>query len=201
LAADFAAHGYDAKHLLRTICNSRAYQLAGNPHPAADREGRYFIHRTPQRLSAEVLLDALNQATGTHEPFDGLPEKTRAIALPDTNIDSYFLTTFGRPRRTSTCECERMNRLDLNQVLHLANGDRLQAKIAAADGRLARLVAAGTATDAILDELYLATLTRLPDETERKTASAFLASVESRQEAFEDLLWALVNCPEFVMNH
>jgi hypothetical protein len=201
LSQDFVAHKYDLKHLLRTICNSRAYQLAGDPHTTSDREGKYFIHRTPLRLPAEVLLDAMNQSAGMFEAFTGLPEGTRAIALPDSNVDSYFLTTFGRPRRTSTCDCERMSRLDLAQVLHLANGEKLQAKLSAPEGRIAGLVKSGKPDGELVDELYLATLTRLPAADERGTALKFLAGVPNRQEALEDVLWALLNCPEFVMNH
>jgi hypothetical protein len=201
LAKDFVAHGYDLKHLLRTICNSRAYQLAGDPHPVVDPEGKYFVHRTPQRLPAEVLLDALNQVAGTTESFTGLPEGTRAIALPDSNVDSYFLTTFGRPRRTSSCDCERMSKLDLSQVLHLANGEKLQAKLSAADGRVARLLKERAKDEEILTELYLAVFTRHPSAEERQAALAFLCTVPARQDAWEDILWALVNCPEFVMNH
>ena len=201
LSQEFVSHGYDLKHLLRTICNSRAYQLASDPHPTTDGEGKYFIHRTPVRLPAEVLLDALNQVAGVREPFAGLPEGTRAIALPDSNIDSSFLTTFGRPRRTSSCDCERVSRLDLTQVLYLANSQKLQAKLGAAEGRITRLVKGGKNDQEILAELYIASLARLPTPDERETAIKYLTTVPSRQEAFEDVLWALVNCPEFVMNH
>lgn len=201
LAADFVAHGHDLKHLLRTICNSRVYQLASDVRPAVDVEGQLFTRRIPFRLPAEVLLDAINQAAGTQEGFANLPAGTRAIALPDSNVDSYFLTNFGRPRRTSTCECERMNRLDLSQVLHLANGDALQAKLASPTGRLAKLLAASATDEAIIDELYLATLSRRPTAAEQATAGEFLKSLPVRKEAAEDLLWTLLNSPEFVMNH
>lgn len=201
LAADFTAHGHDLKHLLRTICNSRVYQLAADVKPAVDVEGQLFTRRIPFRLPAEVLLDAINQAAGTQEGFANLPPGTRAIALPDSNVDSYFLTNFGRPRRTSTCECERMNRLDLSQVLHLANGDALQAKLASPAGRLARLLAAGATDEAAIEELYLATLSRRPTAAEQATAGEFLKSLPVKKEALEDLLWTLLNSPEFVMNH
>ena len=201
LTADFVAHKYDLKQLLRTIANSGVYQRASDIDPAIDAEGKYFTRRIPFRLPAEVLLDAVNQAAGTKEGFANLPEGMRAITLPDSNVDSYFLTTFGRPRRTSTCECDRMNRLDLSQVLHLANGEAIHGKVTAAGGRVAKLLE-GKATDAaVIEELYLATLSRMPSAGERETASKFLASVPSRKEAAEDLLWTLLNCSEFVMNH
>ena len=201
LAADFVAQKHDLKHLLRTIANSRVYQLASDIDPAVDAEGKYFTRRIPFRLPAEVLLDAVNQAAGTKEAFANLPEGTRAITLPDSNVDSYFLTTFGRPRRTSTCECDRMNRLDLSQVLHLANGEAIHGKVTAAGGRVAKLMESKADDAAVIDELYLATLSRRPTAAERETAATFLTSVPTRKEAVEDLLWTLLNCSEFVMNH
>ena len=68
LAADFVSHGYDLKHLLRTLCNSRAYQLAAEIAPARDVEGMFFTHRVPQRLPAEVFLDAVH--FGPHGQID-----------------------------------------------------------------------------------------------------------------------------------
>jgi hypothetical protein len=201
LAADFVAHKYDLKHLLRTVANSRVYQLASDIDPDIDAEGKYFTRRIPFRLPAEVLLDAVNQAAGTKEAFANLPEGLRAITLPDSNVDSYFLTTFGRPRRTSTCECDRMNRLDLSQVLHLANGEAIHGKVTAAGGRVATLLESHRDDAAVIEELYLATLSRMPTSAERQTAGKFIASVPSRKEAVEDLLWTLLNCSEFVMNH
>ena len=201
LATDFVAHRYELKHLLRTIANSRVYQLASDIDPPMDAEGKFFTRRIPFRLPAEVLLDAVNQAAGTQEVFADLPAGTRAIELPDPSVDSYFLTTFGRPRRTSTCECERMNRLDLSQVLHLANGEAIHGKVTAAKGRVAKLLESQPDDAAVIEELYLAALSRMPTADERETSAKFLASVPVRKEAVEDLLWALLNCPEFVMNH
>jgi hypothetical protein len=201
LAADFTAHQFDLKHLLRTIARSAVYQRASEIAPARDEEGRFFTHRVPRRLPAEVLLDAINQAAGTTESFRDLPPGMRAIALADSAVDSYFLNTFGRPKRTTTCECERGGRPDLSQALHLANSETIHAKVTHAEGRVARLLAAGRPDAAILDELYLAALCRLPDEIERQAAADILTSAASRQEAFEDLLWALLNCPEFTFSH
>ncbi|HZL90759.1 MAG TPA: DUF1549 domain-containing protein [Pirellulaceae bacterium] len=201
LTADFVAHKYDLKHLLRTIARSRVYQLAGDIEPAIDAEGKYFTRRIPFRLPAEVLLDAVNQAAGTIESFANLPEGMRAITLPDSSVDSYFLTTFGRPRRTSTCECDRMSRLDLSQVLHLANGEAIHGKVTAAGGRVARLLEAKSDDATVIEQFYLATLSRMPTMGERDIAGRFIASAPSRKEAVEDLLWTLLNCSEFVMNH
>ena len=84
-----------------------------------------------------MLLDAIDQATGARTKFDKVPLGTRAIELPDAQYTNYFLKTFGKPRRESVCECERVSEPNLAQALHTLNGDLIEAKIAAADGRVA----------------------------------------------------------------
>lgn len=201
LTRDFVAHDFDIKHLLRTLCKTRTYQLASEVSPSRDVDGTFFTHRRPRRLPAEVLLDAINQACGAEESFANLPPGTRAIGLPDPGVDSYFLNAFGRPKRTSTCECERGSKPDLSQVLHLANSMAIHYKVVDDRGRVGRLVAAGKKDAEIVDELYLATLSRLPSARERETVQRLLGTAPSRREGFEDLLWTLLNCAEFVFNH
>jgi hypothetical protein len=211
LARDFVEHGYDLKHLLRTLCNSSTYQLAAEFTPQRDTDGMFFTHRRPRRLPAEVLLDAINQAAGVEETFNAggrgrfgntmVPHGTRAIALPDPTVNSYFLDAFGRPNRTTSCECDRSNRSDLGQVLHLANGEQFHAKIVDAKGRIARRLAGGAADPELIDELYLATFCRWPNGPEREAVSSLIAAAPTRKEGFEDLLWALLNSTEFVFNH
>ena len=211
LADDFVKAGYDLKHALRTICNSRTYQLASNFAPKQDVEGMFFTHRRPRRLPAEVLLDAINHATGTEEEFnDGGRGRfgntkvfpgTRAIALPDPTVNSYFLDLFGRPNRTSACDCDRGHKSDLTQVLHLANGEALHGKVVAPKGRIERQLAENLSDSASIEELYLATFCRLPDSQERKSVQKLIAAAPSKKEGLQDLLWALLNSTEFVFNH
>ncbi|MBI5761301.1 MAG: DUF1549 domain-containing protein [Planctomycetales bacterium] len=250
LARDFTEHHFDVKHLLRTICNSRVYQLAsefdvvrrGSPDPAVpdrrspedsgdlrssdglgqetkpqprqetkpqpatkaqppDAEGEFFTHRVPRRIPAEVLLDAVNQATESREAFAGLPAGTRAISLPDPAVPSYFLTAFGRPLRNSPCECARTSQPDLTQALHLVNSPAIHQKVVAETGRVARLLKASRSDADLIEELYLATLSRLPTPAERQTITELLAEAPSKKEGFEDLLWTLLNSSEFVFNH
>lgn len=201
LAADFAAHGFDAKHLLRTICNSRIYQLAAEIAPERDADGRLFTHRAPRRLTAEVLLDAVNSAAGAAETFAGTPPGARAVALPDPNVPSDFLQIFGRPQRNSSCECARESSPDLLQALHLLNNGALNAKISHPQGRVARLLARSATDQELADELYLATLARFPTDAERQALGALLTEAPTREEGWQDLLWTLINSPEFAFNH
>jgi len=181
LAREFVLAGYDLKQLLRTLANSRTYQLACSVPPERDAAGAFFTHRRPRQMPAEVLLDAVNQAAGVEEKFSGLnkrdgelhiPPGTKAIALRDPGVASAFLDAFGRPQRTTPSELERESRPNLNQVLNLANGETLHRKISDPNGRVARLVASGATDDAAVEELYLSTLSRPPAPRERDAAPA-----------------------------
>lgn len=201
LARDFVAQGYDVRKLLKTICTSRTYQLASEISSDRDVDGMFFTHRIPRRMPAEVLLDAINQAAGTTEEFESFPPGTRAIALPDPAVPSKFLETFGRPLRVTACECERPSKPDLRQVLHLVNSEALHQKACAEQGRVNKLVAAGKPDAEIVEDLYLATLSRPPLPEEVATCLRLIASAPSRADGLHDLLWTLINVTEFSFNH
>ncbi len=201
LADDFVEAGFDLKHLMRTIMMSRTYQLSSVPRPENMALGRLYLHYNVKRLPAEVLLDAIDSACGTQERFRGVPLGTRAIELPDNNFTSYFLDTLGRPLRTITCECERTSQPNLAQVLHLANGDLIQKKLSDKTGRIAQLVKENADDEIATRKLYLAAFSRPPTDEEISLARSVLAGAEDRQQAIEDLLWALLNSREFLFNH
>jgi hypothetical protein len=200
LAKDFVAHKYDVKHLLRTICNSRTYQLssAPNDHNRQDRQNhaRYYA----RRLMAEVLLDAVDQACGTRTAFNKVRQDARAVDLPHEGFDSFFLDVFNRPQRITACECARGSGASLTQVLHLANSPEVEDKIAADNGRVARLLADGVPPDKAVEELYLAALARYPTSEEKKVVAELFPGREPKR-VLEDLLWTLVNSREFLFNH
>ena len=201
LADDFVAHGFDLKHLMRRIMNSATYQLSSAPLVANVNRQRFYTHYNVKRLSAEVLLDAVDSACGTHERFPGVPPGTRAIALPDPNFESYFLDTLGRPRRLTNCECERTSEPNMAQVLHLANGEMLEKKLADKTGRVARLETSGVEADAAIRQLYLATFSRPPNSQELATCRELVAKSQDRRRGLENILWALCNSREFLFNH
>ncbi|NDA67815.1 MAG: DUF1553 domain-containing protein, partial [Verrucomicrobia bacterium] len=137
LKREFAS-GYDLRKLMRFIVTSRAYQLAADTSRANADDRRFYSHFYARRLPAEVLLDAVSDATGVPEAFPGYPVGLRAVQLPDPTVNSYFLTLFGRSERVTACACERNGDVTLPQLLHLNNGEDLGKKIKAPDGRLAR---------------------------------------------------------------
>jgi hypothetical protein len=167
----------------------------------ADASNIYHTRYTRKRLTAEQLADALDFATGTQEPYPGLPLGTRAIQLPDTRVRSFLLDVFGRPARQITCECERTTQPNIAQALHLLNSDFLNRKIEAPQGRISKLLAAKTTPEALIEELYLATLSRRPRPAEIDRARVWLRAAPSLREGASDLLWVLFNSREFQFNH
>jgi hypothetical protein len=176
LADDLAKNGYDLKSLMRKILTSATYQRASAAVPGNEGDERFYSRFYPRRLKAEVLLDALSQVTGTPTVFKGHRSGTRALELADSEADSYFLGVFGRPERLITCECERSNEPSMSQVLHLTNGNTLNSKIEASGNHIDRRLADDNAL--VVEDLYLAALSRLPTAAERQKLTNALAQVE-----------------------
>jgi len=216
LAADFARSGFDLKQLVRTLTNSRTYQLSSIPNEDNVTDTQNFSRYYPKRLQAEVLLDSINFVSKSVDTFKNQPGGVRAVFLPDDkfNDDSFFLSVFGRPEMDSACECERVADANLAQSLHLINSETIQTKLGHDGGRAAALAAAKDRPDTDrLGELYLLALAREPRPAELAAAGAHLvkkrtaagtdpaALLKAEREAFEDILWALVNTKEFLFNH
>lgn len=212
LAADFVKSGYSLKSLVKTICKSRTYQLSSLPNEWNVHDKQAYARYYPKRVSAEVLLDAVNQVTDAPGQFGGLPKDAnaphRAIMLPDEGFSSYFLEVFGKPQRISACECERVNEANLAQALHLLNSDEVQGKISRGGGRADALVKADDKRPdaAKVEELFLWAFARKPSADDAKAALAHIeASVKKsgpagKKLAYENIVWALLNTKEFVFN-
>ena len=215
LEKHFISSGFDLKDLVRTITRSSAYQLSATPnaHNIVDRQNysRYY----PRRMQAEVLLDAIDNVTGTQTDFANLPKGTRAIALPDNsyNRGSPFLRVFGRPEGESVCECERVQSSSLAQSLHLINAAEIKGKLASPTGRAEQMGKDERPVEAKVRDLYLLAYAREPRPAELKTALEYLAetrvdsdgkpmdAAKSGRENYQDLIWALINTKEFLFNH
>ncbi|MCA8987079.1 MAG: DUF1553 domain-containing protein [Planctomycetaceae bacterium] len=200
LNQEFVENDFDLKHMMRLIMNSRTYQLAADTTESNFRDDRFYSHFQSRRLSAEVLLDAICSATGQPESYAGYPQGIRAVQVPDPFTDSYFLTMFGRAPRTTACACEQETDVTLPQLLHLQNSDELTAKVTSAEGRLANLLKSTEDDSRLIEEVYLATLNRLPSESERQAVLKQFAG-STRDETAADLFWALLNTSEFTFNH
>ncbi len=207
LAKEFLDHRYDLRHLERTILLSRTYQLSSDANATNRLDRNNYSHGTVRPLMAEVVVDVLNGALGVTEDFgkDVAPPNARALEVGSSRVANgnlaYAFRIFGRPPRTTACDCERALEPALPQKLFFMADPGVQAKLRAPKGRLQRLLA-GTEGDAeVVEELFLATLTRFPTEREKELFAAHRAKTTDRSKAFADTLWALINTREFVLNH
>lgn len=201
LTDDFVANGYDLKRLVRTICVSQTYGLSSLPNEYNARDRQSFARHYPKRMPAEVLLDAISELSGAPTVFTGMPVGTRAIDLPDESVASTFLDTFGRPKRDTACECERVTDASLGQSLMLLNSADVHAKLTAAGSTAEKLSKEPGPDEPKIANLFWAAFGRAPSSGETATAINHLAkNPEKRREAFEDILWALLNAKEFQFN-
>jgi hypothetical protein len=212
LVADFRAHGHDVKHLIRTIMASAAYARSSVPAPGGVSDPKFLSHYPVKRLPAEVLLDAIARVAAVPSKFPGYPAGWRSLQLPDSKVESTFLTSFGRPERLNTCSCERSSDPSMAQALHLANGATINEKLRDPKGAVNRAIEAKTADADLIDRLFLAALTRKPTEAEKTRLLKILAdsvaglsdpkaAAAARRQAVEDLYWATLTGNEFLFNH
>lgn len=201
LAKDFIDHKYDVKSLIRLIMNSRTYQLSAQSNDFNKDDNKYFSHAVTKLLTAEQLLDALCSVTEVPEKYAGMPPGTRATQLPDGENNHPFLKTFGQPARELACECEREGDSNLAQALQLINGPTVNEKIRNANNRVGKLLAKKMSDQEVLNELYLATLSRPPLDGDIKAALEHVAKAQDKRKAWEDVQWALLNAKEFLFRH
>jgi hypothetical protein len=197
LAGNFRDSGYDQKQLLKTIVLSRVYSHSSVPTPSnvADRlnYSRHYRHR----LRAEVLMDAVADVTEVPSTFQGLPAESRANQVWTHRVDSMFLDTFGRPNENQDPPCERTPDATVTQALHLMNSVELDRRIRSDSGRAARLAASELSASEIANDLYLSIYSRDANSEEREYCSGLIGAAENRRGAIEDLMWAMLNSPEF----
>ena len=204
LAREFTASGHDIRRLERCILLSRTYQLSSLPNISNRHDRGNHARCVPRRLMAEVVVDALNDALGVKENFgDEVPPGARAIEIAPNRLRNRRLARvfrlFGRPERTATCDCERSPEPALPQTLFLMTDADLLKKIG--EGRLKKLLAGKKINGEVVEELFLATLSRFPDVAEKNWALEHLKTKKQRKDGFVDIVWALINTREFILNH
>ena len=208
LAADFAASGFDVRKLEKTVLMSRTYQLDFKTNDSNKFDKNNFSHSYIRPLMAEQVVDVLNSALGVDEEFTGVDDKlvgrkmleVGSSRVANANV-AYALRIFGRPPRTTACDCERGADPALPQTLFRMTDPSVMKKFTAANGRVAVLAKSKLPDGELADELFLAALTRKPTHSEKEAALDRLKEAKTRTEAVTDLLWALVNTREFILNH
>jgi hypothetical protein len=213
LSADFVKHGYDLKQLHRLILNSRTYQQSAKTNVTSKHDTANYASFYLRRLPAEVLVDAVNHATlgnETYPPELFVPSGALAVEVAGSTGGEqkkaslhYAFHIFGRPLRAPEvqCDCERDATVTVVQALFLANHPTIQAKIAAADGRVAKIAKEFPDAKKAIEEVYLWTLSRSPTESELQACIGYLKVSPSHQRGLQDVMWSLLNTREFQLNH
>lgn len=162
LTDEFISSGFDQRHIIRLITNSKTYQLTFQANKWNEDDEINFSHAKARRLPAEVLYDAIHQVTGTPSQLPGMPAGARAAELADgsAKLPDGFLANFGKPVRESACECERTNEVQLGPVMAMVSGPTVAAAISAQKNGIVELVHQFSEDKKLVEELYLRILNR-----------------------------------------
>jgi Protein of unknown function (DUF1549)/Protein of unknown function (DUF1553) len=209
LADAFVTGGYDLRTILKTMVTSNTYQLSSRYSAGTWNESwtPYYARHYPRRLMAEEILDAVVKATNVGVtinltgPVGNIPQVNKAMLLPDPTEGGNFralLNNFGRGNRDDDV---RTDDSSIVQALALMNDANIVTRVRASNpaSTVAKTLAATKDPGAIADTLYLATLSRYPDASERNAAIAYLKSGDLTKKT-EDLQFALLNKLEFLFN-
>jgi hypothetical protein len=210
LTSGFIASGYDMKWLHRTIANSRTYQLSWRPNDSNREDTRNFSHAVLRRLPAEVAIDAIHQATASDAVIKSASTNVAKRKIGQhpvsyqTRAIDFSLLIFGKPLRTTNCDCERQDEPTLLQSLYVRNDQEMLELLVRKDGWIAQLKKEEVSTervDQLVSEAYMRTLSRLPNDSELADCRQHVSESTDVSEAIHDLLWALLNTQEFITNH
>jgi hypothetical protein len=203
LAEEFIRSGYDTKHIIKLMLNSRTYQLSAAPNETNELDDRFFSRFMPRPLMAQVLLDVLNDVTGTSEKYGRYPTGFRSVEV-ELPVNSRFLNLFGRSDREFLGNLDPLLEPTLTQALHIINSSYVNGKLKDRNGTITQLLEPKSGEKLqpaeLVTELYLMTLSRHPTEAELKTATTHLADNDTRRDDTEDLLWALISSRSFLFN-
>ncbi len=204
LADDFVVHGYNLRWTLRRIALSESYARSADTLPQNATDDRFYSHALQKPLEPEVLADAISDVLGIPDTYGNEPIGTRAVSLFNPNTESEALDILGRCGRETSCESAAEVTDGLQRKLHLFNGDLLNARIGVPGSRLDKLMSEEKSPMEILDEFYLAALSRHLTETEQQFWEQHIdvnSSANSQRAILEDMVWSLLTCNEFVANH
>lgn len=233
LSVQFMDRGFDIQWLHRTITASDTYQRSSIVTQTNRTDERNFSHSIVRRMPAEVTIDAILRATARDDvaaTYLDDPQSRKIGQHPKSfqgrGID-YSLRVFGKPLRTTSCDCERQDAPTLLQSLYVRNDSEIIGWLERPDGWLMSVakelgqplsselkVPATTAqtdpgepfgdqdnTAELIRTAYQRTLTRQPTGQEMATSLAHITNCENTVEGLRDIMWALLNTQEFLTNH
>ena len=207
LCAGFIQNDYDIKWLHRTIVASDTYQRTWKPNDSNRDDVRNFSRAIPRRIPAEVVYDGVKQAVAaTDMQAEVRTDLTRrAIGHLSMRLaGTYAMHVFGKPERAVNCDCERVNQPTLLQSVFLQNDPLIDQRLENSGwlNEIAQQTAVGEIDQTqLVRTAWLRTVGRPPTEQEIKRARKHFADTGSTAEGVRDLLWALINTKEFILNH
>jgi hypothetical protein len=210
LAKDFLDSKFDIRKIEKTILMSRTYQLSSSTNASNRFDKNNYSHSYIRPMLAEVVVDVINSALGASENWGAdAPANVKAIEVGASRLAvngntqnlAYAFRIFGKSPRTVACDCERAQDPALPQKLYMMTDSSVLGKITSSSGRMQTLLKSKKSDEEILEELCLATLSRLPTAKEREIFAEHKAKSKDRSALFTDLVWALINTREFILNH
>lgn len=208
LSEKFIEHEYDLRWLLREITRSSAWQRSLQPNSTNEHDRRNFSRALPRRIPAEVLYDGIKQAVAADDQQQAvrLDISRRAVGhLSMRMAGTYAMHVFGKPERAVTCDCERVNEPTLLQAVFMQNDPLILMQLEES-GWLKQLDSGGTqvSDDDLkqwINNAWLRAVSRPATEAERTRSLQHVRLQSSPAEGIRDVLWALLNTKEFLLNH
>src|SRR5262249_37565969 len=193
LAAQLAAHEFDMKYLLRALTGSRAYQRTSRQTDPRQQDVRLFARASVRSLSAVQLLDSLRTATGSRPKGSASAGPGFGRDTPEAEFAALFEGTPGGLDSQASIQ-QALAMMNGKFVAEAISPDNSPILAAVSDGKSSRTVARR------IEELYLVVLSRKPRPEELTRLVKHVEDGDPKQ-GMRDVLWALLNSTEFVVNH
>jgi hypothetical protein len=204
LTIGFIESGYDMKWLHRQIASSKTYQRSWRPNETNHEDRRNYSRAIPRRIPAEIVYDAMKQATAATDQLEEVRTNLKRRGTGHLSMrmaGTHAMKVFGKPDRAINCDCERVNEPTLLQSIFLQNDPLVRMRLADS-GWISEIAESEASNEAnLIREAWLRSVNRPPSPAEIDRASGHLASAKSTEEGMTDLLWALMNTKEFILNH
>ena len=208
LTEGFVEAGYDMKWLHRKITRSEAYQRSWKPNATNQQDRRNFSRAIPRRIPAEVLYDAMKQSTAATDKLSEVRTNLQRRASGHLSMrmaGTHAMRVFGKPARSINCDCERVNEPTLLQAIFVQNDPLVRMRLAES-GWIIEIEEAEQDRKPLdqrmlIEQVWLRSVSRMPTAQEIERALRHLESVKLVSEGVRDLMWAMMNSKEYLLNH
>jgi hypothetical protein len=198
LSEEFTASGFDLKHLVRCICNTRAYQRTSNPPPGSPADDVLYARMPLKVMSADMLFDSLGVALNHSAAEEGAPRNKDAKKKQkrEGGVREQFRKFFHAEADDDVGVVEDYN-FGIPQVLRLMNSKQ----VCDTSKTVAKLAKGNASPEKVVEGLYLTALSRKPTAAEADRLKDYLAKETDHNKGYSDVLWTLLNGSEFLFNH